>query len=39
MIYLKDDDAIAVDLQMDKVLHLKELPYTFLSPQQKLQQH
>ena len=36
---IKDDDGIPIDLQIDKVLHLENLPTRILSPQQLLKQH
>ena len=38
-VHLTDDDVKAIDVQIDKVSHLKELPHSFLSPHQTLQQH
>jgi len=36
---IKDDNGELFDLQIDKVLHLKQLPTRLVSPQQILQQH
>ena len=38
-INFRDDDDKAVELHVDRVLHLKDLPHTLLSLQQILQQH
>ena len=34
-----DDDGATLDLQIDRVLHLKKLPQRLISPQQVLKQH
>ena len=34
-----DDNDKAMELQIDRALHLKDLPHTLLSPQQILKQH
>ena len=38
-INIVDDNCKAVKLQIDRVLHLKDLPHTSLSPYQIIQQH